>query len=136
MVERKQPENLRLSSVMPALTVDDLAASIAWYCDVLDFIVSEEHRNDGDLVAARLKAGTVEFLLGQDDFAQGRDRDKGVGWRLYCTTRQPIDQVAADIEARGGELAQQPTDQPWGVRDFAIVDPDGFKISISSPLES
>jgi len=24
------------------------------------------------------------------------------------------------------------TDQPWGARDFAVSDPDGFKITISS----
>ena len=49
---------------------------------------------------------------------------------------QDIDELAAAIRARGGELAQEPTDQPWGARDFAVVDPDGFKISISSRMGS
>ena len=80
--------------------------------------------------------GCREILrqLGQDDFQKGRDRQKGVGVRLYCTTGQDIDTLAADIEARGGELAQKPTDQPWGARDFAVVDPDGFAISISTGM--
>jgi hypothetical protein len=45
MKERRQPETLRLRSLMPALTVDDLAASVAWYRDVLGFIVAEEYRS-------------------------------------------------------------------------------------------
>ena len=117
---------------MPSLTVHDLAASVAWYRDVLGFIVAEEFRQEDRLAGVRLTAGTVDFLLAQDDFAKGRDRKKGVGLRLYCITGQDVDQLAAAIKERGGELAQEPRDQPWGARDLAVVDPDGFVISIST----
>ncbi len=129
-------ETLSLRSVMPALTVNDIQASIAWYRDVLGFIVAEEYQWEGKVMGARLKAGAVDLLLTQDDFAKGRDRTKGVGLRLYGLTVQDIDQVAAAVRERGGELAQEPKDQSWGTRDFAIVDPDGFNISISSGAES
>ncbi len=134
MQARKQPETLRLRAVMPTLTVNDVATSLAWYRDVVGFTVADEMRHEGELAGAVLKAGEVEFLLGQDDFAKGRDRPKGVGFRLYCTTGQDIDRLAANIVARGGELAHEPTDQPWGARDFAVVDPDGFVISISTGI--
>ncbi len=130
--ERHKPETLRLRKVMPSLTVDDLEASIAWYTDVLGCVLRERHEHEGRVVAARLEAGAASFALGQDDWAQGRDRNKGVGFRLYCLTGQDIDQVAADIRARGGTLASEPTDQPWGERDFAVEDPDGFRITIST----
>lgn len=132
MQERKQPETLRLRSVTPALTVDDLPASVAWYRDVLGFQVTEEIRREGRLVGTSMKAGSVEVFLGQDDFAKGRDRQKGVGFRLYGSTVQDVDQLAEEIRARGGTLAHEPRDQPWGTREFAVEDPDGFKISISS----
>lgn len=119
---------------MPALTVNDIAASVAWYRDVLGFFVADEMKKDGKLVGAVLKAGRVSFLLGQDDFAQGRDREKGIGFRLYCTTRQDVDQFAEAIRGRGGKLDQEPKDQPWGARDFSVVDPDGYKISISTSV--
>jgi uncharacterized glyoxalase superfamily protein PhnB len=137
MQDRKQPETLRLRHVMPALTVDDLQASIAWYRDVLGFIVAEEYKREDQVMGVRLRAGTVELMLGQDDFAKGRDRQKGAALRFYCTTAQDIDQLAAGIQQRGGQLAQEPKDQPWGTRDFAVVDPDGFNISISTaPAQS
>lgn len=131
---RKKPETLRLRAVMPALTVNDIQASLAFYRDVLGFIVVDTMENGGAIVGVSLRAGTVEFLLGQDDFAKGRDRDKGVGFRLYCVTHQDIDEVAAAIKERGGELDSEPQDQPWGTRDFAVTDPDGYKISISTPM--
>ncbi len=132
MKERKQPETLRLRSAMPALTVNDLKESIAWYRDVLGFVVEEEHLHEDKLVAASLRAGVVGLILGQDDFAKGTDRVKGVGFRIYCETAQSVDQVAADIKSRGGTLATEPTDQPWGLRDLSVEDPDGYKITISS----
>lgn len=132
MDERKQPETLRLRSAMPALTVNDLERTIAWYRDVLGFVVADEHRHEDKLVGASLQAGGVNFMFGQDDFAKGTDREKGVGFRMYCETAQDIDQIAANIKARGGSLLSEPTDQPWGSRDLAVEDPDGYKISISN----
>ncbi|HEX5718754.1 MAG TPA: VOC family protein [Thermoanaerobaculia bacterium] len=132
MQERKQPETLRLRAVMPAITATDLQASLAWYRDVLGFIVAEEYKQEDRLMGVRLQAGSVQLMLGQDDFAKGRDRQKGAGLRFFCTTAQDVDQLAAAIKERGGKLAHEPTDQPWGTRDFGIVDPDGFNISIST----
>jgi uncharacterized glyoxalase superfamily protein PhnB len=133
---RKKPETLRLRAVMPAITASDLQASVAWYRDVLGFTVAEEYERDGKVMGVRLRAGTVDVLLAQDDFAKGRDRQKGVALRLYCITAQDVDQLAAAVKERGGKLAQEPTDQPWGTRDFALVDPDGFILSITTQPRS
>jgi predicted enzyme related to lactoylglutathione lyase len=53
---------------------------------------------------------------------------------MYCGTAQDIDTLARQIEARGGTLLEKPKDQPWGGRAFAVVDPDGFVLTISSEL--
>ncbi len=125
---------LKLSAVMPAITANDLGASIEWYRDVIGFAVAQEIEHEGQRVAAVMSAGGVQFLLGQDDFAKGRDRQKGVGLRFHLVSEQDVDELAAAIKARGGTLDQEPTDQPWGARDFAVVDPNGFKISISNGM--
>jgi uncharacterized glyoxalase superfamily protein PhnB len=133
--KRPEPEetgSLRLASVIPGLTVNDLEASVAWYQDVLGCGVAKRWVREGRLTAATIRAGSVDFLLQQDDFAKGRDRQKGEGLRFYLITRQDIDKLAAAIAGRGGVFAQAPTDQSWGARDFALVDPDGFKISVST----
>jgi uncharacterized glyoxalase superfamily protein PhnB len=123
---------LRLVGVVAGLTVNDLEASVAWYQDVLGCVVAKRWVRNERMTAATLRAGAVDFLLQQDDFAKGKDRKKGEGLRFYLITRQGIDALAARIRAHGGTLAQEPTDQSWGARDLAVVDPDGFKISIST----
>jgi len=126
---RRQPETLRLRRISPSFTVADLQRSIAFYRDVLGFVIGDEWRHDGALQGCELHAGTITFILNQDDFAKGRDRQKGVGTRLYCDTAQDVDRLAAEIKARGGSLDQDPQDTPWGQRIFMISDPDGFKLT-------
>lgn len=122
----------KLTSVMPTMTVNDIHASIAWYRDVMGFSVAREMEHEGQLVGAVVAAGAVQFLLGQDDFAKGKDRRKGVASRLYCIYDGDIDEFAETIKSRGGTLEQEPTDQPWGARDFTVKDPDGFTLSMSN----
>jgi catechol 2,3-dioxygenase-like lactoylglutathione lyase family enzyme len=131
---RGWPESVRMRAVAPSLTVNDLEASVAFYCDVLGFIVAERWEEAGALRGVRLKSGACEFFLAQDDWKKGRDRTKGIGFRLLCMTVQEIDALAESIKARGGKLAREPMDQLWGVRDLEVVDPDGFLITIYKTL--
>jgi uncharacterized glyoxalase superfamily protein PhnB len=129
-----QPEGLTLRSVAPSFTVEDLQQSLTWYRDVLGFVVKDRWEHDGKLMGVEMRAGHVTIMLGQDDWKKGRDRVKGEGFRLYCETPQDVDRLAKQIETRGGTLAQEPRDESWGARVFAVEDPDGFKITISRML--
>ncbi len=42
-----------------------------------------------------------------------------------------VDGAFAAVQARGAEVAHQPTDQPYGVRDCAFRDPAGNLVRIS-----
>jgi len=126
----KAPTGLALRSVAPSFTVADVERSIAFYRDVLGMVVSDRWESDGRLMGVEVKAGTAVFMLAQDDWKKGRDRVKGEGFRLYCETSEDIDGLAGRIKSRGGRLAQEPRDEPWGSRTLAVEDPDGFKITI------
>jgi lactoylglutathione lyase len=129
--KRQEPENLRLRAAMPSYTVNDLERSLAFYCDILGFFVKDRWEEGGQLVGVELVAGSVSIGLSQDDFSKGRDRVKGVGNRLWCTTAQDVDALAARIRRRGGQLDEGPINAPWGARMLTVTDPDGFKVSIA-----
>lgn len=131
---RDKPESLRLRSVSPALTVNDLRVSIAWYRDIVGFTVEQEWEHEGQLMGVSLVAGSAHLMLAQDDWAKGRDRAKGVGFRMHLATVQEVDEIAAAIKERGGSLASEPADMPWGARAFNLVDPDGFQMTVSSAM--
>lgn len=130
--KRRQPETLRLRAVSPSYTVSDLQRSINWYSHALGFVVSDRWERNGQLVGVMLKAGSCELGLSQDDFAKGRDRAKGVGFRVWCSTTQDIDALAERVRAYGGGgiILEEPGDR-HGSRSFLVQDPDGFRISFS-----
>ena len=122
-------------SLEASLTVADVRRSAAWYRDTLGFTVDREHERDGRLLAVSLRAGAVRILLAQDDGAKGADRTKGAGFSLQITTAQSIDAIALRAKQAGASLDSEPFDA-FGVRAFRLRDPDGFRLTVSSPRAS
>jgi len=129
--KRKAPETFRARALTPSLTVNDLKQSLAWYETVLGFTVEDRWEADGQLRGVELKAGATRLMLNQDDWARGRERLKGEGFRLWYDTAQNLDDLAAAITARGGRLDYEPRTMPWGDRAFALTDPDGYRLTIA-----
>ena len=131
-VKRQQPETFRAKSLGASLTVKDLEKSVAWYTDVVGFVIDQRMERDGELRGVALKAGGVRILLNKDDGGRGWDRKKGEGFSLQFTTAQSIDDLAKRITDHGHALERPPTDMPWGARLFTLRDPDGYKLAFSS----
>ena len=125
-------ENLNAVGLSLSLTVNDLSKSLQFYTEGLGFEVQEEHEFDGQVRFVQLSAGNAQIGLGQDDFAKGHDRVKGVGFRIWIATSQDVVELAARAKAAGITLANEPEELPWGGMAFAVIDPDGFNLSISS----
>jgi uncharacterized glyoxalase superfamily protein PhnB len=128
--ERHQPETLRLRTLTPALTVSDLEASLAWYCDTVGFIVVQKWEEDGKIAGAVVEAGRIRLFLVQNDKEPSAPVTQTM--QFYCSSGQDIDNLAAAIQSRGGVLDKPPANQPWGARSFDLLDPDGVLLTISS----
>jgi catechol 2,3-dioxygenase-like lactoylglutathione lyase family enzyme len=44
-----------------------------------------------------------------------------------------LDATFEQVRASGVEIVQEPTEQPWGTRDFAVRDPSGNMVRIDQP---
>ena len=122
---------LQAKTVAPTLTVDNLQQSLAFF-EGLGFGVEERWEENGELLGVMLRAGEAHINLSQDDWQKGRNRQKGIGMRLYLSTGQNIDQLAADAKKAGVRLDAEPHDTPWGSRAFEVTEPSGFKLTIAS----
>jgi uncharacterized glyoxalase superfamily protein PhnB len=132
--KRQQPESLRLRSMMPTFTVNDIQRSLSWYRDGLGFYLAQRWEDGGKLKGVELKAGACQLGLSQDDFSKGRDREKGVGFRIWCDTAQDVDAIAERLRAFGGTITEGPGDK-WDGYSFTAQDPDGFKLTIMQAKE-
>ena len=124
---------LQARGLSPALTVDNLDQSIKFF-EGLGFVVSDRWEDDGKLMGVMLGAGMAMLGLSQDDGKAGTNRAKGVGSRIFIETKQSVDQLAAAATKAGVALEKAPYDTPWKSRAFDIRTPEGFALTISTPM--
>jgi catechol 2,3-dioxygenase-like lactoylglutathione lyase family enzyme len=118
------------------LTCTDIHASVRFYTEGLGFEIVQRMDRDGKLQYVAMRAGNAQVGVGQDDFAKGRDRSKGVGLRIWFHTTQDITTLAGRATGAGLTLDFGPAKLPWGPMAFEVTDPDGFKITVSNPMAS
>ena len=126
-------EALQISTFVPMFTVDDLQKSIAFY-EALGFTVDERWEDNGTLQGVMLRAGKNQIGLSQDDWKKGRDRKKGIGTRLFMSTTQKVDEIAARAKNAGIKLVSEPHETDMNSRAFEVTDPSGFLLTISSEI--
>lgn len=124
---------LQARGLAPGLTVDDLAQSIKLF-EGLGFVVTDRWEEDGKLLGVMLGAGLANLGLSQDDGKAGTNRTKGVGSRIWIETKQNIDELATAATKAGVTLEKAPYETPWKSRAFEIRTPEGFAITISTPM--
>ena len=120
---------------------DDPEASLAFYRDTLGFEVRLDVGKDKMrwiTVGPASQPGT-SILLAPPAADPGVTDDerrtiaemmaKGTyGWILLGT--KDLDGTFDQVQARGAEVVQEPTEQPYGVRDCALRDPAGNMVRI------
>jgi uncharacterized glyoxalase superfamily protein PhnB len=122
---------LQAKTISPTLTVNNIQQSVKFF-EGLGFGVEERWEENGTLLGVMLRAGDARIGLSQDDWKKGRDRQKGVGMRIYVGTKQNIDQLATQVKQAGVALDAEPHDTEWDTRAFEVTEPSGFKLTISS----
>ncbi|MFJ8566152.1 VOC family protein [Streptomyces sp. NPDC093514] len=134
--------NINLSQCF--IAVDDHDKALAFYRDVLGL----EVRNDVGFEGMRwVTVGSpnqpdVEIVLEPplaDPGASPADRQamaellaKGMLRGVIFST-DDVDATFERIRAAGGEVLQEPVDQPYGVRDCAFRDPAGNMLRFNQP---
>ena len=134
--------NISLSQCF--IAVDDHDKALGFYRDVLGL----EVRNDVSFEGMRwVTVGSpsqpdVSIVLEPplaDPNAPAKDREamaellaKGL-LRAAIFSTDDVDGIFERIRAAGGEVLQEPIDQPYGVRDCAFRDPAGNMLRFNQP---
>lgn len=129
--------NLTIHTV--ALLHDDPDASLAFYRDILGFEVrSDVGRGTKRWIVVGPADGPGILLAppGADNGVTDDERRtitemmaKGTyGWIMLGS--EHLDTDFDQLQASSAEVVQEPTDQPWGVRDCAVRDPAGNMVRI------
>lgn len=111
------------------LAVNDLAASRKFYVERLGF--SEDLRVDGWSFLSR---GACRLRLGHCPDAVPMSRAQDHSWFAYLHVQDVSDLYAEVVENRV-EIWHALEDKPWGMREFAVVTPDGHRIVFGEQID-
>ena len=122
------------------IMVDDMAAMVRFYRDVLGFEIKEEENTTNVFLE---KDGTLFLLYRKTDFEKMTNRKYsyccGINGHfeiaLSVDNYPAVDKAYADATAAGAEGIMAPATEPWGQRTCYIADPEGNLIEIGSFIE-
>jgi catechol 2,3-dioxygenase-like lactoylglutathione lyase family enzyme len=117
------PRHVELGNAIPILRVAHLDASVSYYTERLGFRV--EWR--GDPLASVVR-DRMSLMLSQGD--QGHP-----GTWLWIAVGN-VDELYAELQARGAFLRHPPTNYPWGSRECQVTDPDGHVLRFGAESRS
>ena len=122
------------------VTVDDPDAALGFYRDTLGMTVRNEVANDGFRWITVVTESQPEIQIVLSEPHAGRSQEDGDALAaLLAKGALPMIQLRCDdldaifdkiATAPGVEVLQEPADQFWGVRDFAVRDPAGNMVRV------
>ncbi len=120
------------------IQVQDPDASLVFYRDVLGLTVINDVENGGFRWITVGSDAQPEVQIVLSNYVNGGPEDVDIVAGLLAKgamngvhfRADDLDAVFAKLHEHDVEIVQEPTDQPWGVRDGALRDPSGTLIRI------
>ncbi len=118
--------NVRFGRAAPTIPVRDIAKALAFYCGLLGFEKAFENGNPVVFVILVRDEAEVHLTLDVDHKAT----DRNVLHLMVSDARG----LHGHLEASGANVVKGLRDQPYGLRDFIVADPDGNRLDIGQQL--
>ncbi|MCU1660600.1 MAG: hypothetical protein QOI36_3338 [Pseudonocardiales bacterium] len=120
-------------SIHPTLRYDDPKAAIAFLTGALGLVEEQVHTaDDGTVGHAELSFGDGVVMLGTRSDPPGPfDTGQAVIY-LVLDGADAVDAHHDRAVAAGAEVVQGLVDQPYGSREYAVLDPEGNVWSVGS----
>ncbi|GAC1434817.1 MAG: hypothetical protein NVS1B11_22610 [Terriglobales bacterium] len=106
------------------LAVRDLRVSTSYYVDVLGFSKDPIHAEGWSF----LTRDNFRVMLGECKDEKPASELGNHSWFVYWNVDR-VDEFYQEIAARGALITSQPSDKPWGLREFTLRTPDGHRIT-------
>ena len=123
----------------PNLVVRDVVRSVTFYRDVLGFTMAMSVPDEPPYVFAGVQQGAVEIFFNDaaaaaEELPQFKDRPIGGTLTLYIEVPD-VEAILERVKGRAPIVMPMKT-QFYGMKEFAISDPDGYILTLAQRVQS
>jgi len=123
--------------IVPVIKCRNLERSVEFYTEILDFVRKWPEYEDHETAN-----GVAHLVREGAELQLSRHAGDGVFGSLNRVFVNDVDERYATFRARGldttlrpeSPIHTAPVDQTWGLREFAVTDPDGNGLCFCAPI--
>lgn len=123
-VWREAMKRPMMFSAEPVLMTHDLASALDFYHQKLGFNIDFVYGDPPDHAGISYADWSGQGVVMQLTQVPAEQEIMPAGY-LYIIMSSKLDELCEQYRANGVEIYQEPTNQPWGLREFGIKDLDG-----------
>jgi len=114
-----------ISHFAPVIAVPDVQAAMQWYKEKLSFNITFTWNDPIDYAVLKRGENINLHLTRSSEFS----KEKIMRHTMVYFFVSDVDAIHAEFKARGVENISNPVDHEYGMRDFDVVDLNGYRLS-------
>ena len=126
---RSAPE----ATIVPILVYEDVGKALAWLCETFGFKERLRAEHDGVVSHAQLTFGDGAIMIGRQG-GPFRAPDPKITSAYVAITVDDVTKHFEHSKKCGAHILQQPTDMPFGERQYTVQDLAGHRWTFSQHI--
>lgn len=118
-----------MTAAISIFACSDLEATLNYYRDVLGFKIDWTYGDPPNFGSA--SCGGVTIMFSQHPELAARSAGQSIWVKV-----DDADALHAEHRELGAKVVEEIGDRPWGVREYVVEDPNGYRLRIAGPPSS
>ena len=126
----------RMSDIIPVVPYEDIKSAHDFLCDALQFTSAGLYEVDGTVVhgEVQLEGRRIWLHAAASGLSTPNQAQAQTGGVVVLVA--DVEAHFAHAKSRGATILSEPTDQDYGQREYAVLDPEGHSWWIATPFAS
>jgi uncharacterized glyoxalase superfamily protein PhnB len=131
---------MKFQKVTPNLFVRNVAAAIEYYCDVLGFSKGMTVPEQAPYVFGSVTNGAVEIFFNDQKAVVAEHPELasvpiGGALTLYIEVESGLEDLLKKVKQREAKINMPLTEQFYGMKEFGMVDPEGWMLTFAERMK-
>jgi len=123
---------MKVPLAVPVIATVDVLETVRYFEEVIGF--RQQWTWGAPPVYAGLQSGEAWIYVNHDPDLAAAIGERGLAPEIFLWVEE-IDAVYERHRSNGAEVIDELNERPWGVRQYVILEPNGYRLKIAEPVK-